>query len=324
MGVFHQMGHDSENLVREVAGYAGVILSPVNATMDRARALIAEHAESGMEFLFDPQMYFPRSEREKLHDWPYFPRDVESADLSDLAWWSDLNDRLADACRALGVSAVCSPTIVPASFSPDFLRQSVEIGTNLHRSATDLDVVQTVVVDLSVLAQLRTVMEIASIASSASTRRLYLVFLVNQEPRREIAESRWLTGALRLIAELRGAGMSTTVGCCDQRRSSTPQQVQPPVRRVSSSTCAGSLPAASMSHLAAADSSHTGSRSRCWRTCARPISCAFASEGCYRTRANVTLMGARYWRCSTRSLDRHGSACRGATTCTGSPTWTLA
>jgi len=214
MGVFHQMGHDSENLVREVQGYAGVILSPVNATMDRVRSLMEEHAESEMEFLFDPQMYFPRSERETLREWPYFPQDVETADLSNSAWWSDLNKRLADACQNLGIASVCSPTIVPTTFNSEFWRQSVEIGAELSRLATSLDVVQTVVVDSSVLEQMRKVMEIASIASSARTNRIYLVFLVNQEPRREIVESRWLTGALRLIAELKNAGMSTIVGCC--------------------------------------------------------------------------------------------------------------
>ncbi len=214
MAVYHQMGHDSENLVRDVAGYQGVVLSPVNADSERVRTLMTEHAGSGLEFVFDSQMYFPRSEREKLRTWSYFPEDVETANLGELAWWSRLNQRLTDTCRDLGARAVCSPTIVPNSFPASFYRLSIDIGADLVRTANDLDVLQTLVVPLPELSEFQRVMEIASIVSAAKTNRIYVIFLVNLEPRREIVESLWLTGALRLLSELRDAGMSTLVGCC--------------------------------------------------------------------------------------------------------------
>jgi hypothetical protein len=214
MGVFHQMGHDSENLVREVDGYEGVVLSPVNATEDRVRGLMADHADSGLEFVFDPQMYFPRTEREKLREWTYFPDDVDTANLGEITWWSNLNQRLAETCRGLGASAVCSPTIVPHSFHASYYRLSIEIAADLARKVADLEVLQTLVVPLPEITSFQRVMEIASIASAARTDRIYIIFLVEQEPRREIAESQWLTGALRLLAELGNAGMLTLVGCC--------------------------------------------------------------------------------------------------------------
>jgi hypothetical protein len=214
MGVFHQMGHDSENLVREVGGYEGVVLSPLNSTEDRVRGLIAGHANSGLEFVFDPQMYFPRTEREKLRAWPYFPNDVDTADLGDITWWSSLNKQLVKTCRGLGATTVCSPTIVPHAFQLDYYSLSIEIAADLARAASDLEVLQTLVVPIAEIASFQKVMEIASIASATKSNRIYIIFLVNQEPRREIAESQWLTGALRLITELKNAGMSTLVGCC--------------------------------------------------------------------------------------------------------------
>ncbi len=61
MGAYHQMGHDSENIVRDVGGYDGAVLSPVNETKDRVRRLLEEHSSSGLEFIFDPQLYFPKN-----------------------------------------------------------------------------------------------------------------------------------------------------------------------------------------------------------------------------------------------------------------------
>lgn len=214
MTVFHQMGHDSENIVGVVEGYGGVVLSPVNATEDRVQRCIQSHADSRLEFILDPQLYFPRTEREKLRAWPYFPDDVETADLGNLAWWSNLNERLVETCRRVGATAVCSPTIVPRTFQPSYYRFAMEVAADLSRKSSGLDVLQTLVVSLPELDNLQRVMEIASLASGAKTNRVYIIFQVEQEPRREIVESQWLTGALRLLAELKKAGMSTLVGCC--------------------------------------------------------------------------------------------------------------
>jgi hypothetical protein len=90
MSAYHQMGHDSRNLLREddLATYSGAVLSPVNDPLDRLVALIQELSSSGMEFIFDPQLYYPDSKRRQLVEWSYFPSDVETADQADRSWWS--------------------------------------------------------------------------------------------------------------------------------------------------------------------------------------------------------------------------------------------
>ncbi|HHT9007330.1 TPA: hypothetical protein ACT5C0_002964 [Burkholderia cenocepacia] len=91
MGVYHQMGHDSWNLIDrpELQKYRGIILSPVNNSpveiLDRLGQL--GFTRNMIDIILDPQLYKPRSDRGKLATWPYFPGDLDSADLTKVAWW---------------------------------------------------------------------------------------------------------------------------------------------------------------------------------------------------------------------------------------------
>ena len=65
MGTYHQMGHDSENLLGlpELASYCGAILSPVNYRQDKVIAQIrGRSADQTFETVFDPQLYYPRTQ----------------------------------------------------------------------------------------------------------------------------------------------------------------------------------------------------------------------------------------------------------------------
>ena len=89
MSVYHQMGHDSENLLwtKELAQYRGAILSPVNYGEAKVAAQVEwARGQGNFETVFDPQLYVPSSENGCLREWSYFPDDVDTADLaSDLS-----------------------------------------------------------------------------------------------------------------------------------------------------------------------------------------------------------------------------------------------
>lgn len=211
MAMYHQMGHHTENLVQELEGYAGAILSPLNSSADRMADLTSQ--ENDVEdFVFDPQLYFPDTEREKLRDWQYFPRDVETADRSSLQWWRTISRECCATARSVGSSSVASPLIVPNVFSEEFLAHTVEVASLCLAEADGLNVYQTVLVEMKRLTTLDYVMRVASIITGTECDDVYLVFVTDTAPRLELRDSRELSGALRLIAELSDAGVRVLVG----------------------------------------------------------------------------------------------------------------
>ena len=83
MPAFHQIGHDSENLLFEsgLAKFAGAILSPLNYTPEESASQISE-LKKREHFLtiLDPHLYRPQSERLQLPTWSYYPKDVDTAE----------------------------------------------------------------------------------------------------------------------------------------------------------------------------------------------------------------------------------------------------
>lgn len=122
MPAFHQMGHDSENLLFEdgLNRFAGAILSPLNYTPPDVKSQLERLKDRpGFVTIFDPHLYRPQSERMCLTDWDYYPKDVETADMNE-AWWAGIVERVAQTATTLGTTAVTSPAIVPKSFPDDF------------------------------------------------------------------------------------------------------------------------------------------------------------------------------------------------------------
>ena len=217
MSAYHQMGHDSENLLwtEELAQFRGAILSPVNYDQAKVTGQIEWARErTNFETLFDPQLYVPNSERGCLRDWPYFPTDVDTADLASDAWWNRILDALVGVCAEIRPTAVCSPVVLPGTYPDDYFARMVNIGDQLcaRLTGTDLRPVQSAVVGLPELATSGRPMAIASILSRSKANHIYLVLVSLTEPRREIAEVEEIKGAMLLIAALRTAGVEVTVG----------------------------------------------------------------------------------------------------------------
>lgn len=217
MPAYHQMGHDSENLLwsQDLAQYRGAILSPVNYDQDKVTAQIEwAREQDGFETVFDPQLYVPNSERGCLREWPYFPSDVDTADLASDAWWTSVLDALVGVCTAISPTAVCSPAVLPSTYTDDYFADMVGVGNQLCSRLADsgLRTVQTAVVGMPDLATAGRPMAIASILSRSRTDHVYLVLVSQTEPRREFSEVEGIKGAMRLIAAMQAAGIQVTVG----------------------------------------------------------------------------------------------------------------
>lgn len=216
MAAYHQMGHDSRNLVLDEAdlvAYRGAVLSPVNELPTEMSAFLERlQVVPDFETSFDPQLYFPNAERETLRQWPYFPRDVDTADTASDAWWQQLTDKLVAVCESLPVKAICSPVQVPGSYTNGYYASSVQTAKYLHqqleRTNPRIRGLQSAVVSLPELTVASRPLAIASILSQTPFDRIYIVFTGGPEPRREIDDAEQLKGATvyRGTQGLRSAG----------------------------------------------------------------------------------------------------------------------
>ncbi|MCK5269610.1 MAG: hypothetical protein KAJ46_02445 [Sedimentisphaerales bacterium] len=215
MSVYHQMGHDSQNLLSEenLSGYKGALLSPVNYTEEKVVAQIKEYTNDKFEMIFDPQLYYPNSERGELPQWSYFPNDVDTADQTSLTWWENLIADLVVTVKRIRSNAVCSPVVVPRVYSNEYYDLNKKITKNLQEKLSDGDikVFQTLLVRLSELTRERAA-EIASIISSGTANEVFLVLVSDVEPRRELSETEDIKGAMKLINYLENSDIRVLVG----------------------------------------------------------------------------------------------------------------
>lgn len=219
MPVYHQMGHHSENLLHqtELSGYRGAILSPVNYIQADIQAQVsALSARDGFETIFDPQLYFPNTERGCLREWTYFPSDVDSADLQSSTWWQELIEVLVETCTEIGVSGICSPAAVPRVFSDEYFTSLIERGAQLKSVVlgTPVKAIQSAIVGLADLSEPGRALAVASILSATKCDELYLIFVGSTDPRRELSDPEELKGAMRLISALESSDIRVLVGFC--------------------------------------------------------------------------------------------------------------
>jgi hypothetical protein len=220
MSVFHQMGHHSNNLIdlQDMSAYAGAIFSPINCTETEAasQGREARQSRTSFEIIIDPQLYVPETERGKLKKWSYFPKDVDTANLADARWWTELNKNLAGACKKIEANTVCSPVVIPRVFDDKYYANAVSVGSELHglMDKDGIGVMQTALVSFPELASGTRPLEVASIISGTDADRVYLVLVGGTPPRREKTEVDELKGAMQLINALERNDIPVTVGFC--------------------------------------------------------------------------------------------------------------
>src|SRR6266851_3833129 len=134
MTAYLQMGHDTENLVAEtdLDEFRGIVLSPVNRDSETLGQNIQTFRSKGhFDIVFDPQLYIPTSDRGCLPQQPYFPADLDTADLSSDAWWGDIAAKLASCVSILGVDAVASPVVLPRAWNDDYFARCADTSKKL-------------------------------------------------------------------------------------------------------------------------------------------------------------------------------------------------
>jgi len=217
MGVYHQMGHDSWNLVSEKAlhGFDGLILSPVNDPPDVVEQKLKKLGKlrEKIEVILDPQFYKPGSDRGHLAAWGHFSSDVDTVNLNDLAWWEKRSQALVKAAITVGADSICSPAMLARVFSDDYYRWTVQCADRLAHLASEAgqDVLLTAIVRLPELAQKGKPESIASILTSTDISRIYLVIWDDLGPRDQRVDVEGLAGAVRLIKLLEDAGTQVLV-----------------------------------------------------------------------------------------------------------------
>lgn len=217
MAVYHQMGHDSWNLIDEKSlhGYAGIILSPVNDSPDDVVARLGKLGKrrTSLEVILDPQLYKPSSDRGQLTSWSHFSEDVDTVDLSDISWWKKQCNSLVSTGCEIGANSICSPAMLPRVFDDDYFRWAVGCAERLQdvASKNGLDTLLTAVVRLQELAKKGAPERIASILTSNSISRLYLVLFDDLGPREQRKDFEALAGAISLIHLLENAGTRVLV-----------------------------------------------------------------------------------------------------------------
>lgn len=217
MGVYHQMGHDTKNLLHIDAlnRFSGAILSPVNDSEAGILAQIDSLGErEGFETIFDPQLYYPRSERGCLREWSYFPQDVDTSDISSEVWWQEVTERFAETCVRLKPGAACSPAFTPLMYHNDYYSMMVRICDFLCEilRGTGVRPIQTLMAGLADLSVPSRALEIASIISRTGADSVYLVLVGSTEPRRESTNPEEIKGAMRLISALENNDLRVIVG----------------------------------------------------------------------------------------------------------------
>lgn len=217
MSVFHQMGHDSENLLKEddLSGFAGAIMSPVNCDQAKMTRCARDYRQSGdHEVIFDSQLYYPRNAMANLARWPYFPDGFETADEASDAWWSNLVARICRVAGDVNATAVCSPAIVPRVYADSYYDRMVSVAALMQVPAGNagIELLQTVIISMAEISEIARVHAIASIVTRTHVRRAYLVFVDGLPLRRENTDSVALAHAMLLVHLLESNGIQVLVG----------------------------------------------------------------------------------------------------------------
>jgi hypothetical protein len=219
MSAYFQMGHDTENLVGEqdLSEFAGIVLSPVNrGPMELARHIAEFRAKGQFDIVFDPQLYCPNNIRGRLPEQPYFPDDLDTADLSSEAWWEARITSLVDFANELKVDAICSPAFLPRSWSDEYYDVCASVGGLLKEklSTQNIRSLTTVLVKFETLAEADVSLRIASIISKDQSDGFYVVIESDVDPRRELGDPKALLGVMNLIQALRSTEKQILMSHC--------------------------------------------------------------------------------------------------------------
>lgn len=219
MSAYMQMGYNTENLVG-VAGledYKGIILSPTNRNPSELQQNVSNFRGKGtFELVLDPQLYFPKTERERLREHPYFPDDLDTADTYSPEWWLGISEKVVDFATSIGCDALCTPVVCPKVYNTGFYSVCIEVANSIYSFSKikDMRLYQSVMIDLPSITDTDLLFKFSSIVSNTPADGFYVVFSSDREPRREFSDSDELFSAMAFIKLLSGIGKSIIIANC--------------------------------------------------------------------------------------------------------------
>ena len=208
MSAYFQMGHDTENLIGEtdLDEFKGIILSPVNRTPKELHENVSNFREKGnYEIILDPQLYFPKTERENLATQPYFPSDFETADITSASWWDKIILPLIKFAKQLKVNIIASPVIQPNIWSDEYFATCLRVSDKLVAELKDkkIRVFTTIMLDMKSMSDKTMGFRVASIMSKANSAGYYVILATDIKPRRELPNSKQLANVMKFIRVLK-------------------------------------------------------------------------------------------------------------------------
>ena len=218
MAVYFQLGHQSDNLIEEenLRRFKGAIISPVNySPQNTLKILERKIPRDDFKYIFDPQLYYPRSRINNLVSWDYFPSEFETANNSDLAWWKNRLDKLTSGLNELNINNFCTPVSIPKIYSSNFYTDNNNIlKFTLDKYGSDFGILQTILLPLNLLSDEDFIGRTTSIITQSECKHLYIIFINDLNPRREYKDTDELQGAMRIIRLLEENSFKTLVSYC--------------------------------------------------------------------------------------------------------------
>lgn len=206
-GVWHQFGDRSQKLALEQledGNGVGVVISPRDLTLEKAKEYAPRYVSHGAEVLVDPQFFLPEASVGKLMDWP--TKD-HRASVSALNAINDqeletLASILEQTNRDLGASAVISPAVLYKGGRSDVedLNERLFRAAKMAADAIGIPVLGSVVLERSATSSLSTLETSLSAATSLSADGWYYAFEFNpcRIPNDQDEVYRFCYGALKL------------------------------------------------------------------------------------------------------------------------------
>ena len=185
-GVWHQFGDRSQRLALEQlenGNGVGVIMSPRDLSLERAREYAPQYAVYGAEVLLDPQFFLPEADVGLLPSWP--TKDYR-ASVSALNALSDqeiglLASVLESVNRDLNTSAVISPAVLYQAGRSDIQDLNARLfrAANMAADAIGVPVLGSAVLARSATSSLNTLEASLSAATSLPADGWYYAFEFN-------------------------------------------------------------------------------------------------------------------------------------------------
>lgn len=220
MELYLQLGHGMPDIAQElIRSWQGgtAILSPRDAILTSQVAHAKQFHRIGGRVLFDPQFYFPRANKTKLVEYPYWPRQYDTGGF----WNKSEVKTLLDQLYGINLALECDGFILPGLYTPtvddDWLgRQRTVVAEAMQLGYDERDMYLTVALGPGAV---RDAEQIEAIIDAARGWYVGGIYLVCEHPDESylVDDAVWLSRILDLVAGLRRGHKRVVLGYCNHQ-----------------------------------------------------------------------------------------------------------